>query len=201
MANLISVKDVAQEFQDSDILAIVENDQCSSEITSHDLAAIIDLHEPFLNPVIEPEIQSFLDKLSAADWFAKLADQTSEDVLVVTEYKPTKTLGYICIAIQNEIIGYLIDKMDCHYASLTPLFARLNNSLDVLMDKQLHNIPQATPDFDPADVRALILHACLEIRYPAVSSNFAVECCNWLLSGKIPIGWDGEFPNGNLVVT
>ena len=94
-----------------------------------------------------------------------------------------------------------MDKTGCHHACLTPLFSKLNDQLDGMMAAKLAQCPTAMPQFDPNDIRALILLACVEMEYPDGNSSFATECCNWITRGKLPIGWDGGFPDGQLVLT
>ena len=94
-----------------------------------------------------------------------------------------------------------MDKTNCHFAALTPIFDKLNPQLDEIFETKLGKVPDSMPTFDRDDIRGLILLACIEMQYPDVSGTFAKECCDWILRGKLPIGWDGEYPAGKLVVS
>ena len=154
-----------------------------------------------MSPELSPSVLEFLHAINASDWFGSLGDPVAENVNVVHDYAPDTTLTYICVGIQNSIVGAIMDKTGCHHACLTPFFSKLNGLLDELIQGKLIEIPTSAPEFDPSDVRGLILHACLEMQYPEGNSKFATECCQWILRGKLPIGWDGVFPDGTLILT
>ena len=201
VANLNTARDVANELQENDIQSQMLDNDTGAELRLADLDSLIAINCPFLSPELSSSVSQFLDAISASDWFASLGEPVAEDVKVVNDYAPEATLTYICVGIQNSIVGAIMDKTGCHHACLTPLFSKLNDQLDEMMATKLAQSPAASPQFDPNDIRALILLACVEMEYPDGHSSFATEVCNWITRGKLPIGWDGAFPDGKLVLT
>ena len=171
------------------------------EIELADLESRISLHQTFLLPELVPEVLQFLEQIDASDWFAALGEEVAGNAMVVSTYSPDRKLTYICVGAQNFIVGSLMDKTNCHFAALTPIFDKLNPLLDKIFESKLANVPDSMPTFDRDDIRGLILLACIEMQHPDASGTFATECCEWILRGKLPIGWDGEYPTGKLVVS
>lgn len=201
VANLVAARDVARALKQYSIPFEMLDEQTGAAIPLDYLESRISLHEPFLSPILAPTTVQFLDQISKSDWFAEQGKRADGNVRVVTNYTPDKNLTYICIGIQDSIVGALIQKTNCHYACLVPLFSMLNESLDRFVATKLSVASASTPNFDPDDIRGLILHACLEMQYPETETSFATECCRWILHGKLPIGWDGDFPDGILILT
>ncbi|GAA5505607.1 hypothetical protein [Novipirellula caenicola] len=201
VANLIAVRDVANELHEHDIQSKMSDAETGLEIRLTDLDSWIEINSPFLSPELSPSVFLYLETLNASDWFASLGKPVEENVNVVHDYSPDTTLTYICVGIQNSIVEMIMDRTGCHHACLTPLFSKLNEILDGMMAAKLNKTPATMLQFDPNDVRGLILHACLEMEYPDGHSAFATECCQWITRGKLPIGWNGAFPDGKLVLT
>ena len=201
VANLNTARDVANELQENDIQFQMLDNDTGAELRLADLDSLIAVNTPFLSPELSSSVSQFLDAINASDWFGSLGEPVAEDVNVVRDYAPDTTLTYICVGIQNSIVGTIMDKTGCHHACLTPLFSKLNDHLDGMMPAKLAQCPTAMPQFDPNDIRGLILLACVEMEYPDGHSSFATECCRWITRGKLPIGWDGAFPDGTLVLT
>ena len=201
VANLNTARNVAIELQENDIQSKMLDDETGAELRLSDLDSLIAINGQFLSPELSPSVLEFLHAINASDWFGSLGDPFAENVNVVHDYAPDTTLTYICVGIQSSIVGAIMDKTGCHHACLTPLFSKLNDQLDGMMAAKLTQCPTAMPQFDPNDIRALILLACVEMEYPDGNSSFATECCNWITRGKLPIGWDGGFPDGKLVLT
>ena len=91
---------------------------------------------------------------------------------------------------------------ECHFACLTPFFQIANCNVKSLLDEKLIDRPRNLPDLPMDDLHAIIVHACLELQFlPEHAQKYALECCQWILRGKLPLGWDGNFPQGQLLVT
>jgi len=159
-------------------------------------------HASFLNITLSSTVTSFLSSLRDADWFYNLGKNLEGNIRVIHETPPLDTFTYPCIGIQNAILGELMNANECHFACLTPFFQIANCNVKSLLDEKLIDRPRNLPDLPMDDLHAIIVHACLELQFlPEHAQKYALECCQWILRGKLPLGWDGNFPQGQLLVT
>ena len=65
---------------------------------------------------------------------------------------------------------------------------------DVIEENKLPKVFLDTVDWD-------IIHLCMEAEYADVyPPGFFASQSHWYVKGHCPCGWNGEFPNGRLIV-
>ncbi|QDV47168.1 hypothetical protein Enr13x_70770 [Stieleria neptunia] len=202
VSNLGVVVETAESLSGNSIPTTIEDLTTAATLSLSQLRASYDHHVSFLNVTLNSAVTSFLSSLRDADWFQNLGKDLDGNIRVVLEAPPSGTFTYPCIGIQNAILGQLMDANECHFACLSPFFRIANDQVTSLLDYKLADPPGDLPDLPLDDVQAIISHACLELQFlPEQTKKHAVECCQWLLRGKLPVGWDGDFPQGELLVT
>jgi|SRR5438128_6848268 len=158
---------------------------------------------------MHPRTQATFAELERADWFAAVGVVDTAAAVVLSSWPEavahcgSSAWQDLMLEARNQYCERLVERSQERFSqwneivvplkALTmPLVAR--KTTDVCARHQLPKIFVGTVQWD-------ILHVCMEAEYADVyPPGFYASQAYWYVKGHFPCGWQGEFPNGKLIV-
>ena len=167
-----------------------------------DLEETLAFHQGYQPVDLVGNTSGFLKRYEEADWQAHTGGPIDHpDVVgVAVPPKDDQGWGYIQIGIQTNLVNQLVSQVGYHHAFLHTHFDQLMPAISRLVQSKLSSTPPGYFDTHN-EPSGLIMLACIE-RYFSnqIDSMIATSWTEWLFRGRIPCGWQGEYPEGQLLV-
>lgn len=154
---------------------------------------------------MKPETLTTLDQLERADWFANVGVRDAQRAIVLTSWEEAidhcSALEWenLCLEATNQFCerspvrfkewNRITEKVK---ATTVPLVRR---KIKPVVDE--HGLPKEFEDTVQWDV----LGVCMEAEYADVHQpGWYLSQTYWYIKGHFPCGWQGDFPNGTLII-
>lgn len=156
------------------------------------------------------EAKKTLAALEKLDWFWNVGQAIGADAAQVHSWKEALR---ICRSrdsdnVQLESQNLLTEKLcfqfpDKYHGKWNPLVTRVKKKTDPLVLRKVlasaccPKLPEPVLAMIRSDVRLIIM----ELEYAdIVPPRFFAQRAKWYLAGHFPCGWEGDFPQGRLIV-
>jgi hypothetical protein len=158
---------------------------------------------------MHPRTRATLDRLEQVDWFIAVGQPVHGPFIVVRSWEEAVTS---CGSLEWE--NLLLDAVN-RYRSLVALKApeRIQNWNDIneemkavtfpLVRSKIARVAQefGLPKVFEDTVQWDILSVCMEAEYADVQPpGFYASQAYWYVNGRFPCGWNGDFPDGMLII-
>lgn len=158
---------------------------------------------------LQPQTLATLRQLDEASWFTNVGVKDSHLVTVVSSWEEamqrcaSAEWENLCLEAVNQYRERLAEKDIHRLAQWNDLVAAVKQVILPMVERKIaavvrvNSLPQVFGDTVQWDM----LHVCMEAEYAEVfPPGFYASQAYWYLKGHFPCGWDGDFPNGKLVV-
>jgi hypothetical protein len=150
-----------------------------------------------------------LSELEKAEWFSRVGvnDVTGAFVLASWEQalKYCRSAGWQELRLEaaNQFREHLFERFRAEYVKWNDIVIELKKTTIPLVQRKTqvvvreHNLPKAFEDSVQWDV----LHLCMEAEYADFHPpGFYASQAYWYVRGHFPCGWEGNFPEGVLII-
>jgi hypothetical protein len=158
---------------------------------------------------MQEHTQIVLNMLKQANWFSAVGEQEQADVLVLPSWEEAikSCASASWENVQLEAANLISDVLVVQYreryqlwnviaeevkATTIPLIQR---KISPVIEK--HSLPKVFEDSVNWDIVHIGIAAEYVDLYPP---RFHALCAYWYIKGHFPCGWDGDFPNGRLII-
>ena len=162
---------------------------------------------------MQPQTAATLEQLEKADWFTNVGTfggiQDRSKVILVRSWREaidrcsSVERDNLSLQAGNKYHQQLRDRLAARYNASKDNVATLKATTEPLVRRKIeavvreHDLPKVFEDTVQWD----ILHVCLEAEYADVyQPGFYASQAYWYVKGHFPCGWEGDFPNGTLIV-
>jgi len=150
-----------------------------------------------------------LKQLEDAHWFANVGVNDVENAIVLSSWQ--EALEHcdaiewenLCLEAANQYRERLQERSPSSLNHWNDIVASLKPVTELLVRKKIapiilqHELPKVFEDTVQWDV----LHLCMEAEYSDVyQPGFYASQGYWYVKGHFPCGWEGNFPDGTLIV-
>ena len=162
---------------------------------------------------MQPQTAATLEQLEKADWFTNVGTfggiQDRSKVILVRSWREaidrcsSVEWENLCLEAANQYRQRLLERSPERFNQWNDIVASLKPTTEPLVRRKIeavvreHDLPKVFEDTVQWD----ILHVCLEAEYADVyQPGFYASQAYWYVKGHFPCGWEGDFPNGTLIV-
>ena len=158
---------------------------------------------------MHPRTQATLAELRRVEWFrcVGIRDTDAVDVLsswyAAIECCTSADWEELCMEATNQYRERLTERSMKQFQQWNNIVIQIKPVVQALVLEKTKNVVEEN-DLPKAFVDTVdwdILHLCMESEYADVyPPGFFASQAYWYMKGHFPCGWQGEFPNGNLIV-
>jgi hypothetical protein len=162
---------------------------------------------------MHPRTTATLEKLEQAEWFANVGTYAGiEDRSKIVLLSSWQEAIQHCSSVEWENLGLeaanqyrerLLERSKDRYNIWNEIVEQLKPTTIPFVKRKIeavvrvHNLPQVFEDTVQWD----ILHVCMEAEYADVyHPGYYASQAYWYVKGHFPCGWDGDFPQGKLII-
>lgn len=201
LENLNVLVDALKEFG-KHVSSLVLTDPASRAISVDDLEETLVFHRSYQPSDLRSELADYLRTFEEADWLANTGKPLSDSGVTNVDIPPKGDSNwvYLQVAMQNGLTNLLVDEKGYHHGCLQVYYDQLMPFIANLTQSKLASVPSAVFD-ERNEPSGLIMLACIEKYFAELIPNGdAVAWAQWLTRGRVPCGWSGQYPDGQLVV-
>lgn len=149
---------------------------------------------------VVPTISSLLQRLEDATWLKSQALKLGSNCETVDEFpQEFERLGEAIFAI-SYYIGQRLTEADYHQECIPHCLRVMNAPVDGLVQSKLQGSNLAECWEFVALISQIIKWACVQLFYEPEGEKEFVQWCDLISCGYLPVGWNGPFNNGRLVL-
>lgn len=160
---------------------------------------------------MHPSTKNTLDKLDTIEWFSKVG-QKSDRLSTATILSSWDEAISSCSTIEwenllleaaNQYCERLAERSRERFNRWNDVVEEMKNYTVDLVKKKIKKTVEENnlPDVFEDTVQWDILHLAMEAEYADVyPPGFYASQSYWYYEGHFPCGWNGEFPEGNLII-
>jgi hypothetical protein len=105
----------------------------------------------------------------------------------------------------NELMSYLTDRHPARSQEWNAIVQAVTPLIDRHVEHHLESVSSRYPELDltiaASGMKWQLIHGCVEVAYSDLyPPTLFLKLTNYYLEGYYPCGWEGDFPNGLLVV-
>ncbi len=158
---------------------------------------------------MHPRTISTLEELRKPQWFSHAGQHDTETAVVLSswfaavEYCSSPEWEDLCMLASNEYRQRLAERSPERFRKWNEIVVEVKPFAQALVREKVesvvkeHDLPKVFVDTVDWD----ILHLCMEAEYADIyPPGFYASQAYWYLNGHFPCGWEGEFPEGKLVI-
>lgn len=158
---------------------------------------------------LKPKTLATLRRLEDASWFANVGVMNVQNVIILSSWqeaiKHCENFEWenLCLEAANQYCKRLQERSPIRFNQWNDIVASLKLVTEPLVRKKIetvvrsHDLPTVFEDTVQWDV----LHLCMEAEYSDVyQPGFYASQGYWYVNGHFPCGWQGNFPDGTLVI-
>ena len=158
---------------------------------------------------MHPRTIATIEQLENAVWFANVGviDTTAAIVLSswqeATEHCSSIEWENLCLEAANQYRLRLLERSKERFKQWNEVVERLKPKTEALVRRKIEGVVRANslPQVFEDTVRWDILHVCMEAEYADVyQPGYYASQAYWYVKGHFPCGWEGEFPDGRLII-
>lgn len=153
--------------------------------------------------------QATLDHLRGAKWFTNVGIRDTKAAVVVSSWSEaiercsSADWESLCLEAVNQYCERIAERSPREFARWNDIVVDIRPSVYALVYEKSEGIIQANelPKVFLSTVTWDIIHVCMEAELAHIyPPGFYASQAYWYISGHFPCGWQGNFPNGKLVV-
>jgi hypothetical protein len=158
---------------------------------------------------MHPRTTATLDELKRAQWFRRVGVRDTDAAVVLSSwYEAVESCSSpewenLCLEAANQYRARLAERSPERLEKWNDLVAELKPVTMALVNEKTRQVIQEN-DLPKTFLDAVnwdILHLCMEAEYADVyQPGFFASQAYWYVKGHFPCGWQGEFPNGKLII-
>ncbi len=160
---------------------------------------------------MHPRTKNTLDKLESVEWFSKVgqkSDRVSTATVLTSWDKAIASCSNIewenlLLEAANQYCERLIERSRERFNRWNDIVNEMKSYTVDLVQKKIkttveeNNLPEVFED----SVQWDILHLAMEAEYADIyPPGFYASQSYWYCEGHFPCGWNGEFPEGNIII-
>jgi hypothetical protein len=158
---------------------------------------------------MHPKTLATLEELDGAEWFSRVGLKDTTAAIVLSSWPEAiehcKSIAWqnICIEASNQYRERLAERSKERYEKWNYVTAELKKVTIPFVRRKTetivheHNLPKVFVDMVQWD----ILGVCMEAEYADIHPpGYYASHAYWYIKGHFPCGWDGNFPNGKLII-
>lgn len=153
--------------------------------------------------------KTILEQLAAAAWFSQVGQQNVKDAIVVSSW--AEALGRcsspewedFTLEAQNQITMSLSDCCRARYQEWNNIVRKVKIiAIPMVNEKTKPAVEQhKLPEGFVTQVHWDIVGIAMEAEYSdVVEPGLYPQLAKWYLAGRFPCGWQGEFPEGKMII-
>jgi hypothetical protein len=158
---------------------------------------------------MHPHTVATLNQLEKAEWFASVGVKDTEAAIVLSswqeavEHCASVEWGNLLLEAANQYRERLLERSKERFIKWNEIVDEVKPVTTTLVRRKVkavcarHDLPRVFVDTVEWD----ILHLCMEAEYADVyPPGFYASQAYWYIQGHFPCGWQGEFPDGKLII-
>lgn len=159
---------------------------------------------------MHPRTLATLDRLSGARWFSNVGiDDTEGGVVVLSSWEEAvascTSLEWenLCLEAVNSYCTRLAERAPERFQLWNSIIVEVKRAIAPIVRKKIDPVVEkfGLPKRFENVVSWDIMHVCMEAEYADVyPPGYYASQAYWYVMGHFPCGWEGEFPEGKLIV-
>jgi len=158
---------------------------------------------------MNPRVEATLGQLEKSDWFARVGVKDAAAAIVLSSWQEAiehcSSIEWenLCLEASNQYRMRLLEKSQERYNQWNELVDQLKPVTEALVRRKIeavvreNNLPKVFEDTVQWD----ILGVCMEAEYADVyPPGYYASQAYWYVKGHFPCGWEGDFPNGKIII-
>jgi hypothetical protein len=156
-----------------------------------------------------PRTQATIDELEQAEWFSRVGEPREGPYKVLNSWQDaidscgSPAWQNLCLEAANQYRERLQEKSPSALAKWNELVVALKPVTIPFVRRKISRVvaTHSLSHVFEGQVQWDILHVAMESEYSNVyPPGFYASQAFWYVNGRFPCGWEGEFPNGRLVL-
>jgi hypothetical protein len=158
---------------------------------------------------MHPRTTATLNKLQQAEWFNCVGVKDTNAAVVLSsweeavEHCSSVDWENLCLEAANQYRERLLERSKERFVRWNDIVVEIKRTIEPFVHEKVkavmnaHKLPKVFEDTVQWD----ILHVCMEAEYADVyPPGFYASQAYWYVKGHFPCGWEGNFPNGKLII-
>jgi len=158
---------------------------------------------------MHPRTLATLEQLKNGDWFSRVGIKDTDAAIVLSSWP--EAIGYcssiewenLCLEASNQLRERLLKTSKDRFVKWNDIAIELKKTTRPFVRQKIEPIvrEQRLPKMFEDTVQWDILGVCMEAEYAdVVPPGFYASQAYWYTKGHFPCGWEGEFPEGKLII-
>jgi hypothetical protein len=158
---------------------------------------------------MHPRTEATLEKLRQVQWFRCVGVRDTEAADVLSSWhEAIESCGSaewedLCLEAANQYCERLAERSPQRFQTWNDIVLAIKPTALALVQEKTKQVVEAN-DLPAAFVNAVnwdILHLCMDAEYADVyPPGFFASQAYWYVKGHFPCGWQGQFPEGKLII-
>jgi hypothetical protein len=158
---------------------------------------------------MHPRTQATLQQLEKANWFDKVGVKDAATAIVLSSWRDAieqcSSIEWenLCQEAVNQYSARLIERSQEKYNQWNEIVDFLKPVTQALVRRKIEAVVRENdlPKVFEDTVQWDILHVCMEAEYADVyPPGYYASQAYWYVKGHFPCGWEGDFPNGKIII-
>ncbi len=158
---------------------------------------------------MHPRTVATLEKLDRVEWFSSVGVCDTQNAIVLSSWPEAvdhcSSLDWenLCLEAANQLRERILERSKERFNQWGEVAREVKPVAEALVQRKVaavvreHQLPKVFVDTVNWD----IVHLCMEAEYADVfPPAFYASQAYWYVKGHFPCGWQGEFPNGKLII-
>lgn len=158
---------------------------------------------------LKPQTLATLRRLEDASWFANVGVMDVQNVIILSSWqeaiKHCESIEWenLCLEAANQYRERLQERSPIRFNQWNDVVVSLKPLTEPLVRKKIETVIRSydLPTVFEDTVQWDVLHLCMEAEYSDVyQPSFYASQGYWYVNGRFPCGWQGNFPDGSLII-
>jgi hypothetical protein len=158
---------------------------------------------------MHPRTIATLDELERAAWFSNVGVRDTSAAIVLSSWEEaieqcgSQDWEDLCLEAANQYCERLVERSKQRFRQWNDVAIEMRKAFEPLVDRKIakvtsdHNLPKEFRDSVLWDMCHLGMESEFSDVYPP---GFFASHAYWYVKGHFPCGWQGEFPDGKLII-
>jgi hypothetical protein len=158
---------------------------------------------------MHPRTVATLNKLENAAWFSRVGIKDTNVAIVLSswheaiEHCSSLEWENLCLEARNQYCERLVQRSPKLWDKWNDIVVEMKRFTEPLIERKIETVVRENnlPRVFRATVRWDILGVCMESEYAdVVPPGYYASQAYWYVKGHFPCGWQGNFPDGMLII-
>lgn len=158
---------------------------------------------------LKTQTNATFQQLEAAKWFSKVGVRDVQNAIVLDSWENaikscvSPKWENLCLEANNQYCERLIERSPIRFSEWNSVVDNVKKFSIPLVNRktsevvQKHDLPKSFVDTVEWDILGVLMESEYADVYPP---GFYASQAYWYVKGHFPCGWEGEFPQGTLVI-